>query len=176
MQGREKNVKYLSLSPHWFHVDGKLPTECLRVFVFFICIFFILLEGRVWIWVCWSVFSKCRYVISFHSNHWDHTELCYHFSLLFFSLSLIERKKTAPCLFLPPRVSVNQLHDSTRAASCTKLSTSEIWSVLHDTSVRTLRRPRFLGVKHKPGRCRILDFERIEYCATCTRGVVRMDL
>lgn len=32
--------------------------------------------GRIW--MC---FSKCRYLISSHSNHWDHTELCYHVSL-----------------------------------------------------------------------------------------------
>lgn len=80
MQWRE-NVKYLSFSPHWFHANRKLPTWCLRVFVFFICIFFILLEGTVWIWVCWIVFYKCRYVISSHNNHWDHTEL-YHVSIL----------------------------------------------------------------------------------------------
>lgn len=75
------NIYLLSFSPHWFHVNRKLPIWCLRVFVFFICIFFILLEGTVWIWVCWSVFSKCRYVISSHSNHWHHTELCYHVSI-----------------------------------------------------------------------------------------------
>lgn len=107
------NIYLLSFSPHWFHVNRKLPTWCLRVFVFFICIFFILLEGTIWIWVCWSVFSKCRYVISSHSNHWDHTELYYHVSICrsvhvvfnwWWGLKKRKKKKQRCVYFLSPLV------------------------------------------------------------------------
>lgn len=65
------NIYPLSFCPRWFHVNRELPTWCLRVFVFFICIFFILLGRNYLNPGVWSVFSKCRYLISLWT-HWTH--------------------------------------------------------------------------------------------------------
>lgn len=73
---REKNVKYLSSSPHWFHVrktENYLPS--VWEYLYFGLYIFSYCWKDVFGSRCWSVFSKCRYVISSHGNHWDHTEL-----------------------------------------------------------------------------------------------------
>lgn len=79
MQGRRKKMWniYLLVVTDFMSTENYLLS--VREYLYFLFVYFSY-WWKVWIWVCWSEFSKCRYVISFHSNRWDHTEL-YHVSI-----------------------------------------------------------------------------------------------
>lgn len=74
----ETNVKYLSSCPHWFHDNTKLPTYCVRVFLFLL--HFHAVRRNCVGSRCVEVFL-CRYLTS---SPWDNTEFSDHVSIFFF--------------------------------------------------------------------------------------------